>query len=60
VSKLIETLRSDLAKLHAAGAINKVTKREFDTICPTLVSIEGREELSWKNKANSPIKTNED
>jgi len=34
VSKLIESLRGDLAELHAAGAINKVTMREFDAICP--------------------------
>jgi putative transcriptional regulator len=36
-SKIIESLRGDLAALHAAGAINKVTMREFDTICPAPV-----------------------
>ena len=34
VSKLIDSLRGDLAALHKAGAINKVTMREFDAICP--------------------------
>ena len=33
-SKLIESLRGDLAALHDAGAIGKVTMREFDAICP--------------------------
>lgn len=33
-SKIIESLRDDLAALHAAGAIGKVTMREFDAICP--------------------------
>jgi putative transcriptional regulator len=33
-SKLIESLRGDLALLHDAGAIGKVTMREFDAICP--------------------------
>jgi len=36
-SKLIESLRSDLAALHEAGAITKVTMREFDAICPSPV-----------------------
>jgi putative transcriptional regulator len=34
VSKLIESQRDDLAVLHEAGAISKVTMREFDAICP--------------------------
>ena len=33
-SKIIESLRGDLAALHNAGAIGKVTMREFDAICP--------------------------
>lgn len=33
-NKLIESLRGDLAALHDAGAIGKVTMREFDAICP--------------------------
>ncbi|QVQ28982.1 helix-turn-helix domain-containing protein [Achromobacter deleyi] len=33
-SKLIESLRGDLAALQDAGAIAKVTMREFDAICP--------------------------
>lgn len=34
VSKIIESLRGDLAALHEAAAISKVTMREFDAICP--------------------------
>src|SRR5690606_24421512 len=34
VSKIIESLRGDLATLQEAGAIDKVTMREFDAICP--------------------------
>ncbi|KAF1689090.1 helix-turn-helix domain-containing protein [Pseudoxanthomonas koreensis] len=34
MSKLIESLRDDLATLHEAGAIAKVTMRGFDAICP--------------------------
>ena len=33
-SKLIEALRGDLAPLAKAGAISKVTMRQFDSICP--------------------------
>lgn len=33
-SKIIESLRDDLDALHNAGAISKVTMREFDAICP--------------------------
>lgn len=33
-SKIIESLRGDLAALHEAGAISKVTMREFDERCP--------------------------
>lgn len=34
MSKIIESLRGDLAALHAAGAIGKVTMRQFDTLRP--------------------------
>ncbi|MGB3288124.1 MAG: DNA-binding transcriptional regulator [Burkholderiaceae bacterium] len=34
MSKIIESLRGDLAALHEAGAISKVTMREFDAIRP--------------------------
>lgn len=34
MSKIIDSLREDLAALHAAGAIDKVTMREFDAISP--------------------------
>ncbi len=37
MSKIIESLRRDLVTLHEAGAINKVTMREFDAICPPRV-----------------------
>ncbi len=33
-SKIIESLRGNLAELYNAGAIDKVTMREFDAICP--------------------------
>ncbi|ATP44911.1 transcriptional regulator [Pseudomonas putida] len=36
-SKLIESLRDDLALLHEAGAIGKVTLRDFEAICPAPV-----------------------
>ena len=34
MSKIIESLRDDLAALHEAGAIGKLTMRQFDAICP--------------------------
>lgn len=34
MSKIIESLRDDLAVLERAGAIGKVTMREFDAIIP--------------------------
>lgn len=34
MSKIVESLRGDLAALVQAGSINKVTMREFDAICP--------------------------
>lgn len=34
MSKIIESLRGDLAALHEVDAISKVTMREFDAICP--------------------------
>jgi putative transcriptional regulator len=36
-SKIIEALRSDMAELYQAGAVSKVTMREFESICPTPV-----------------------
>jgi putative transcriptional regulator len=33
-SKIIESLRGDLAALCDVGAIDKITMREFDAICP--------------------------
>lgn len=37
MSRITESLRDDLAALHDAGAIGKVTMRDFDAICPPLV-----------------------
>jgi putative transcriptional regulator len=37
VSKIIESLRGDLALLYKAGVIDKITMREFDAICPAPV-----------------------
>lgn len=34
MSKLTESLRHDLAALYEAGAIDKVTMREFEAVCP--------------------------
>jgi len=34
VSRIIESLRRNLATLYKAGAIGKVTMREFDMVCP--------------------------
>lgn len=34
MSKIIESLRGDLAALYETGSISKVTMREFDAICP--------------------------
>lgn len=33
-SKIIESLRADLAELERAGVVGKVTMREFESICP--------------------------
>lgn len=34
MSKIIESLRADLATLAEVGAISKLTMREFDATCP--------------------------
>ncbi len=44
-SKIIESLRDDLASLHEAGAINKVTMREFDAMCPAPVREFGADDI---------------
>lgn len=36
-SKIVESLRDDLAVLHEAGAVGKVTLREFEMLCPAPV-----------------------
>lgn len=34
MSRIIESLRGDLAALHGAGAVGKITMRRFEAICP--------------------------
>lgn len=34
MKNIIESLRGDLGALHQAGAIEKITMRKFDAICP--------------------------
>ncbi|KAA9129757.1 DNA-binding transcriptional regulator [Marinihelvus fidelis] len=34
MSEIIESLRDDLGALHEVGAVDKVTMREFERICP--------------------------
>ena len=36
-SKLVESLREDLEALHEAGAVGKVTLRDFEMLCPAPV-----------------------
>lgn len=36
-SKIVESLREDLAVLHEAGAVGKVTLRDFEVLCPAPV-----------------------
>lgn len=33
-SKIIESVRSDMAAFHKLGIVDEVTMREFDAICP--------------------------
>jgi putative transcriptional regulator len=58
VSKIIESLRDDLAALHKVGAISKVTMREFDAICPPPVrefNAEDIKRLREKLKFSQPV-----
>lgn len=57
-SKIIESLRGDLAALHEVGAIGKVTMREFDAICPPPVrklSATDIKRLREKLKFSQPV-----
>lgn len=57
-SKIIESLRHDLAVLHEAGAISKVTMREFDAICPSPVrdfSADDIKHLRERLKFSQPV-----
>jgi putative transcriptional regulator len=51
VSKIIESLRDDLAVLHEVGAISKVTMREFDAICPPPVREFSAEDIKHLREA---------
>jgi Predicted transcriptional regulator len=58
VSKIIESLRDNLAVLHEMGAIGKVTMREFDAICPPPVrefSAEDVKHLREALKFSQPV-----
>lgn len=45
MSKIIESVRGDLAALQEAGAITKVTMREFDSLCPPPVRTFGAADI---------------
>lgn len=51
MSKIIESLRDDLAALHQVGAISKVTMREFNAICPPQVREFGAEDIKHLREA---------
>ncbi|MCL4526307.1 MAG: DNA-binding transcriptional regulator [Gammaproteobacteria bacterium] len=51
MSKIIESLRDDLAVLHEVGAISKVTMREFDAICPPPVREFSAEDIKHLREA---------
>jgi putative transcriptional regulator len=51
VSKIIESLRGDLAAIHEVGAVNKVTMREFDEICPPPVRAFGAADIKRLREA---------
>ncbi len=51
MSKIIESLRDDLAVLHGVGAISKVTMREFDAICPPPVREFSAEDIKHLREA---------
>ena len=58
MSKIIESLRGDLAALSEVGAISKVTMREFDAICPPPVrefNAEDIKRLRKKLKFSQPV-----
>ncbi|MDX5297719.1 MAG: DNA-binding transcriptional regulator [Gammaproteobacteria bacterium] len=50
-SKIIESLRDDLAALLDVGAIGKVTMREFETICPPPVRAFSAEDIKRLREA---------
>jgi putative transcriptional regulator len=51
VSKIIESLRDNLAALHEVGALSKVTMREFDAICPPPVREFSAEDIKHLREA---------
>ena len=50
-SRLIESLREDLAMLQRAGAVSKVTLREFDNLAPGMVREFGPKEVKRLREA---------
>ncbi len=44
-SKIIESLRNDMVSLHRHGIIDKVTMREFESICPPPVRAFNAEDI---------------
>lgn len=58
MSKVIDSFRGDTATLHEAGAIGKLTMREFDAICPPPVrefSADDIRHLREKLKFSQPV-----
>lgn len=58
MSNIIESLRGDLAALQEAGAIGKVTMRQFDAVCPPPVrdfAAEDIKRLREKLKFSQPV-----
>ena len=51
MSKIIESLRDDLAALHEVGAVSKVTMRGFDAICPPPVREFSAEDIKHLREA---------
>jgi putative transcriptional regulator len=51
VSEVVESLRRDLATLHDAGTIGKVTTWEFDAFCPPPVRAFGPTDIKRLREA---------
>ncbi|MGN6481181.1 helix-turn-helix domain-containing protein [Luteibacter sp.] len=58
MSRIIESMRETMVALHQAGAINKVTMREFEAICPPPVrdfSASDIKQLREKLRFSQPV-----